>query len=185
MKGFFYSNQSFLTIAGIVLFLVILYFIIKALPVKVAKKQQKEEKKEEKKQEPEKVDVKEDIEEKTQEEEKKDKKADKKPKIVQVYKRESRVKEDSGEKKKTLDPIYDRDVEWLKSSDLIVAEISIPSLGIGYELGLAESLGKKVICLYDINSDKTLSAMIGGNDSFEIVKYNSIDEVLEYLEKLK
>ena len=90
-----------------------------------------------------------------------------------------------GENNLSLKEIYDRDVEWLKSSDLIVAEISIPSLGIGYELGLAESLGKKVICLYDINSDKTLSAMIGGNDNFEIVKYNSIDEVLEYLEKLK
>jgi nucleoside 2-deoxyribosyltransferase len=90
-----------------------------------------------------------------------------------------------GENNLSLKDIYDRDVEWLKSSELIVAEISIPSLGIGYELGLAESLGKKVICLYDINSDKTLSAMIGGNDNFEIVKYNSIDEVLEYLEKLK
>lgn len=90
-----------------------------------------------------------------------------------------------GENNLSLKNIYDRDVEWLKSSELIVAEISIPSLGIGYELGLAESLGKKVICLYDINSDKTLSAMIGGNDNFEIVKYNSIDEVLEYLEKLK
>ena len=90
-----------------------------------------------------------------------------------------------GENNLSLKEIYDRDVEWLKSSELIVAEISIPSLGIGYELGLAESLGKKVICLYDINSDKTLSAMIGGNDNFEIVKYNSIDEVLEYSEKLK
>ena len=90
-----------------------------------------------------------------------------------------------GENNLSLKEIYDRDVEWLKSSDLIVAEISIPSLGIGYELGLAESLGKKVICLYDVNSNKTLSAMIGGNDNFEIVKYNSIDEVLEYLEKLK
>lgn len=90
-----------------------------------------------------------------------------------------------GENNLSLKEIYDRDVEWLKSSDLIVAEISIPSLGIGYELGLAESLGKKVICLYDVNSNKTLSAMIGGNDSFEIVKYNSIDEILEYLEKLK
>ena len=117
MKGFFYSNQSFLTIVGIVLFLVILYFIIRALPVKVAKKQPKEEKKEDVKQEPEKVEVKEEVaEEKTQEEEKKDKKADKKPKIVQVYKRESRVKEDSGEKKKVLDPIYDRDVEFVNTS---------------------------------------------------------------------
>ena len=117
MKGFFYSNQSLVIVLGSVLFLVVLYFIIKALPTKVSKKQAKEEKKEEKKQEPEKVEIKEEVvEEKTQEEEKKDKKADKKPKIVQVYKRESRVKEDSGESKKALDPIYDRNVEFVNTS---------------------------------------------------------------------
>ena len=81
--------------------------------------------------------------------------------------------------------IFDRDVIWLKSSELIVAEVSVPSLGIGYELGLAESLGKKIICLYDVNSNKTLSAMIEGNKNFEIVKYNNIEEVLEYLDRLK
>lgn len=91
----------------------------------------------------------------------------------------------TGEKNMSTKDIFDRDVKWLNESDLVVAEISIPSLGIGYELGLAERLGKKVICLYDINSDKTLSAMIEGNKYFEIIKYNLIDEVLEYLDKLK
>lgn len=92
---------------------------------------------------------------------------------------------DKGENNMTPKEIYDRDVVWLKSSDLIVAEVSVPSLGIGYELGLAESLGKKIICLYDVNSNKTLSAMIEGNKNFEIVKYNNIEEVLEYLDRLK
>jgi hypothetical protein len=92
---------------------------------------------------------------------------------------------DKGENNMTPKEIYDRDVVWLKSSELIVAEVSVPSLGIGYELGLAESLGKKIICLYDVNSNKTLSAMIEGNKNFEIVKYNNIKEVLEYLDRLK
>lgn len=92
---------------------------------------------------------------------------------------------DKGENNMTPKEIYDRDVVWLKSSELIVAEVSVPSLGIGYELGLAESLGKKIICLYDVNSNKTLSAMIEGNKNFEIVKYNNIEEVLEYLDRLK
>lgn len=92
---------------------------------------------------------------------------------------------DKGENNMTPKEIYDRDVVWLKNSELIVAEVSVPSLGIGYELGLAESLGKKIICLYDINSNKTLSAMIEGNKNFEIVKYNNIEEVLEYLDRLK
>lgn len=92
---------------------------------------------------------------------------------------------DKGENNMTPKEIYDRDIVWLKSSELIVAEVSVPSLGIGYELGLAESLGKKIICLYDVNSNKTLSAMIEGNKNFEIVKYNNIEEVLEYLDRLK
>lgn len=92
---------------------------------------------------------------------------------------------DKGENDLSAEDIFNRDVKWLNQSDLVVAEISIPSLGIGYELGLAEKLGKKVICLYDINSEKTLSAMIEGNQNFEIIKYNAIDEVLEYLDNIK
>ena len=116
MKGFFYSNQSLVIVLGSVLFLVILYFIIKALPTKVAKKQAKIEKKEEPKQEPEMAEKNENVEEEKEQEEKKDKKADKKPKIVQVFKRESRVEENPGEKKKVLDPIYDRNVEFVNTS---------------------------------------------------------------------
>lgn len=92
---------------------------------------------------------------------------------------------DSGEKNMSMEEIYNRDVEWLKQSDLIIAEVSIPSLGIGYELGLAERLEKRVICFYDKNADKSLSAMIGGNKKFEIVRYDSVDEVILYLDNLK
>ena len=88
---------------------------------------------------------------------------------------------DKGEAKLSLQEIYDRDMKWLAESDLLVAEVSMPSLGVGYELGVAEKLGKRVICLYDNKSDKSLSAMIGGNSNFKIVRYNTIDEVLEYL----
>lgn len=93
-------------------------------------------------------------------------------------------KELSNKGEENLSPkdIFERDVKWLNQSDLLVAEISIPSLGIGYELGLAEKLGKKVLCLFDINSEKKISAMIEGNKNFEIFKYNSINEVLEYLD---
>ena len=80
---------------------------------------------------------------------------------------------EKGEKDVSPMDIFNRDVEWLEQSDLIVAEVSVPSLGIGYELGLAESLGKKIICLYDVNSEKTLSAMIDGNLYFEIIRYES------------
>ena len=47
-----------------------------------------------------------------------------------------------------------------------------------------KACGKKVICFYDNNSKTNLSAMIGGNENFTIVKYNTIEEVLTYIDNL-
>ncbi|XP_033115804.1 putative 2'-deoxynucleoside 5'-phosphate N-hydrolase 1 [Anneissia japonica] len=58
--------------------------------------------------------------------------------------------------------IHDRDMDWLISSDVIVAEVTQPSLGVGYEIGRAVSLNKKILCLFRPNSDKRLSAMVAG-----------------------
>lgn len=44
---------------------------------------------------------------------------------------------------KSAEEIYTRDVLWVREADVLVAEVTQPSLGVGYELGLAESLGKK------------------------------------------
>lgn len=90
--------------------------------------------------------------------------------------------DNNGEKNLTKKEIYDRDMKWLNESDLVVAEVSIPSLGVGYELAAAEKLDKKVICFFCKDSDKTLSAMIEGDEYFTVVYYNNIDEVLTYLE---
>lgn len=122
MKAFIYSNQSIVYVVGAVIVLVSLYFLFKALPTKVKKKEVKEPEKkvEEIKQEaikePECVEEnKSSEEEKTQEDDKKSKKEDKKPKIVQIYKREQ--KSGDGESKpKTIDPIYDRNVEFINTS---------------------------------------------------------------------
>ena len=78
----------------------------------------------------------------------------------------------ANQKNKTDEYIYERDRAWIDECDFVVAEVSTPSLGVGYELGVAESLKKKVFCLYRTNSDKKLSAMIAGNKSFKIVEYN-------------
>ena len=34
--------------------------------------------------------------------------------------------------------IFQRDLKWLQSADVLVAEVSTPSLGVGYELGISE-----------------------------------------------
>src|SRR3989344_9056031 len=43
--------------------------------------------------------------------------------------------------------IHDRDLEWLLKSDVLVAEVTIASLGVGYEIGRAIDHGKKILCL--------------------------------------
>lgn len=126
MLGFIYSNQSWVIVIGIIVFLLILYFIFKSLPAKANKKEstKKDDKKssEETKSESQKqeiVEVKEsdEKEEKTQKDEEKPKKDDKKPKIIQVYKRQSTTSSGDGDAKKTvIDPIYDRNVEFVNTS---------------------------------------------------------------------
>ncbi|XP_014009557.1 5-hydroxymethyl-dUMP N-hydrolase [Salmo salar] len=58
--------------------------------------------------------------------------------------------------------IHDRDMEWLMMSDVIIAEVTQPSLGVGYELGRALDMHKKILCLFRPSSGKSLSAMIRG-----------------------
>ncbi len=91
-------------------------------------------------------------------------------------------KVDELEMDSTLEEIYLRDINWIKKCDILVAEVSTPSLGVGYELAYAESLGKRIICVYATNIN--ISAMIGGNKKFELIEYNSIDELMLKLDKI-
>ena len=39
--------------------------------------------------------------------------------------------------------------EVIKTSDLFIAEVSRPSLGLGIEIGRAEQIGKRILCIYE------------------------------------
>lgn len=81
------------------------------------------------------------------------------------------------------DYIRNRDIDWLKESDLVVADTSNPSLGVGYELAYAEKIGKPVIILHNKKKSQ-LSAMIEGSKYFNDINYYSdVDEVLEILKR--
>ena len=58
--------------------------------------------------------------------------------------------------------IYQRDVAWVTGCDALIAEVSTPSHGVGYEIALALTQGKPVLCLY--RNGKRVSKMITGND---------------------
>ncbi|MDX9786096.1 MAG: nucleoside 2-deoxyribosyltransferase [Desulfobacterales bacterium] len=72
--------------------------------------------------------------------------------------------------------IHDRDMKWLADCDLVVAEVSIPSLGVGYELGWATALQKPVLCLYRPTDQRPLSAMIAGSSGIQTAAYSQPEE---------
>lgn len=80
--------------------------------------------------------------------------------------------EDKGDK-----AIYEQDMAWLRESDLVVAECTQVSLGVGYELAYAEAHGKEVHIFYR-PKETQLSAMLAGNDYFHIHRYDSEEELL-------
>ena len=61
--------------------------------------------------------------------------------------------------------IHDRCVDMLRECHVVVAEVTVASLGVGYEIGRAVAMGKNVLCLYRPQEDKMLSAMIRGMDN--------------------
>ena len=62
-----------------------------------------------------------------------------------------------------LDPseVYSRDMNWIRLSEAVIAEVSVPSHGVGYEIGFALGLGKPVLALFQ--EGRKLSKMISGN----------------------
>ena len=75
--------------------------------------------------------------------------------------------------------IHDRDIAWLREVDCLVAEVTTPSLGVGYEVGRASEWGKPVLCLFRRSSGRALSAMIAGSDALTLREYESAAELGE------
>ena len=79
--------------------------------------------------------------------------------------------------------IYERDLAWLKSSAYLVAEVTTPSLGVGYEIGKATEWGTPVLCLFRPTSGRTLSAMIAGSDGVTVREYAGAGELREVFDE--
>ena len=88
-----------------------------------------------------------------------------------------------GETNRSDGEIFLRDMEWLQSADLVIAEVTTPSLGVGYELGIAEKLKIPVLCLYRPIKGKRLSAMISGNEKFNCQTYQTLDDAKVHINK--
>jgi hypothetical protein len=88
---------------------------------------------------------------------------------------------DSGD---PLDPcfIFDRDLAWVDEADVLVAEVSIPSLGVGYEIAAARYRNRiPVICLYRPAYTKRCSAMVSGDRGITLIEYEEEGAMLTRL----
>ncbi|MBR0135004.1 MAG: nucleoside 2-deoxyribosyltransferase [Clostridia bacterium] len=79
--------------------------------------------------------------------------------------------------------IYGQDTAWLRECDLVIAECTCPSLGVGYELCYAEKFNKPCFVFYN-KAKGRLSAMIKGDEYFTIVPYKSEEELFERLSEI-
>jgi nucleoside 2-deoxyribosyltransferase len=76
------------------------------------------------------------------------------------------------------DEIYQRDIAWIRGCDAVVAEVSTPSHGVGYEIAFALGLQKPVLCCY--RRQARVSKMITGNHSptLRLLPYDDVRQAL-------
>ncbi len=89
----------------------------------------------------------------------------------------------AGENEAALGPleVYTRDVGWIIESDVLIAEVSVPSHGVGYEIGFALGQRKPVLALHQW--DRKVSKMISGNPDalLQVKKYHAAAEALQIM----
>jgi len=75
--------------------------------------------------------------------------------------------------------VYERDIAWIRDCNALIAEVSTPSHGVGYEVAFALSLGKPVLCCY--REGQPVSKMITGNDhpKLRLMTYQNADEAVQ------
>jgi 2'-deoxynucleoside 5'-phosphate N-hydrolase len=91
------------------------------------------------------------------------------------------------ERELTPQYVYERDVNWIKNCNVLIAEVSVPSHGVGYEIAFALEIGKPVLCIHDLG--RKVSKMITGNPNPALAtkSYSTLDEAIslcrEFLSK--
>lgn len=89
----------------------------------------------------------------------------------------------TGEAGLSDEAIYTRDLAWLMEADAIVAEVTTPSHGVGYEIARAEALGKPLLCLHRTSAGRRLSAMLAGNPALWCASYETVDDLRHILDE--
>ena len=78
--------------------------------------------------------------------------------------------------------VFARDTAWLRACDAVVAEVSTPSHGVGFEVAYALERGRPVLCLAreGVRVSKMLTGIQG--PGFRFAAYHGPDQALAHLE---
>src|SRR5204863_6474919 len=96
---------------------------------------------------------------------------------------------DTAEARLSEEEVFRRDIDWLSSCEVLVAEASGSSYGVGFEvgyvLGRAASTGQRVVLLYDAARRHAISRLITGNcdTSCTTFGYSSLDELVAFVDQ--
>ncbi|MDG6920066.1 MAG: nucleoside 2-deoxyribosyltransferase [Nitrososphaerota archaeon] len=75
--------------------------------------------------------------------------------------------------------IFRRDMEAAEASDVLVADVTDPSVGVGMEIMAAHKAGKRIILV--TKKGKVISGMLVHMDGKEFVEYDSEEEIYPIL----
>jgi 2'-deoxynucleoside 5'-phosphate N-hydrolase len=81
------------------------------------------------------------------------------------------------------DEVFNRDMKWLRQADMMIAEVSSTSFGVGYEVASMLALGKKAILFYNSSIDKKISLLVKGNThpNCTVVPYENFSQIEKVL----
>lgn len=91
---------------------------------------------------------------------------------------------------KEAENVYHNNLKLIKSSDIVIADISYTSSGVGYEVSLALSEKKPVVCIYNLREYENKSSLLssvpvnlkGNTSKYLILKEYSLSTLKKTLE---
>jgi hypothetical protein len=95
---------------------------------------------------------------------------------------------ESAESALTERDVFERDMHWLAGADVVIAEGSGSSYGVGFEvgyvLGRSDVTGQRVLLLYDMARRPLVSRLISGNvhPNCTTYPYRDAEDVLRFVE---
>ena len=78
--------------------------------------------------------------------------------------------------------IFEKLEKKLDQADIVFAELTVTSLGVGYEIGYADKSNKRIIGIYDKTVVPKITTMLRGNKRLKIIPYEDINDIISNLE---